>query len=168
MCKENLFKSLFCGKADGNGYEPTRTVWPERPDREPWRASQAGAEAYGHFDRIDRVVAGCARDEQLESARNMVDNFRLRFPESTDLHAVLLNRVRDRSRAMRWEGRKAYMLSLGFEYSDHWEYNFRLEGVWSCPRGQVEDPTDEEFEEYMSQVKEAIARESGNGVPESQ
>jgi hypothetical protein len=130
-------------------------VWPERS---PYAASPERQEAHGHFDRIDRVIAGCLRDEQLESARNMVAGFKAKFPDSKDLQAVLENRVRDKYRSMRWEGRKAYMISLGFEYREDREYNFVLPGVWSCPRGQVENPSDEEFLEYVAAVKEAMAR----------
>jgi len=56
----------------------------------------------------------------------------------------------------RFENRKQILLALGFTYDINREYNFSLEGVWSCFHEQIDDCTDEWFSEYLLDIKEAI------------
>jgi|GEM_PF-2271315 len=58
----------------------------------------------------------------------------------------------------RFEARKNIMIGLGFEYFEDAEYNFSLKGVWSCFYEQIYNPSDKEFEAYISDIKNAIVR----------
>lgn len=55
-----------------------------------------------------------------------------------------------------FENRKQTLLNLGFSYEENREYNFSLEGIWSCFHEQIDNCTDEWFEEYLLDIKNAI------------
>lgn len=59
-----------------------------------------------------------------------------------------------------FEKRKQILIDLGFEYNANAEYNFSLKDVWSCFHEQIEDCDDILFEEYLIDIKEAIAKKS--------
>lgn len=53
---------------------------------------------------------------------------------------------------------------MGFTFSTTREYNFVLEGVWSCFWEQVRNFTDQEFEEYVNDIQEAISRKDAKSI----
>jgi len=57
----------------------------------------------------------------------------------------------------RFEKRKLVLLDLGFLYNENAEYNFSHK-YWSCFHEQVDDNTDEWFEEYLVDIKNAISK----------
>ena len=60
----------------------------------------------------------------------------------------------------RFELRKNELISIGFTYDINREYNFLLEGVWSCFHSQIYDYSDTTYQKYLIAVTDAIAKKN--------
>lgn len=113
------------------------------------------AEEKEKFAEEQRIAKEKLEKEEKERAEKqaLIDVEKEKFEKEKAEYEV-------KKKAENFKFRKKRLLDLGFEYHEVVgdNYNFILKGIWSMFHEQVENPSDEGFEETINQINDAIER----------